>query len=223
MADRLEELGFALDRSELAARERAGAPLGRPHLADAVLAHPANAAKLRAEGIDGKGTLFPPYLVPGAIAYVARTRPSVEEAIEVIHAAGGVAVWAHPFWDIAERDVVLAAIDHFAAAGLDGVEVFYAAHDERADARAPRCGARARPARDRLGGLPRSRARALQPLRRASRSTGSKPSSGRSAPERAPGCSRGRRISHDSQIPTANSGMPIAIRATPSAVSAPAR
>ena len=34
---------------------------------------------------------------------------------------------------------------------------------------------------------------------------------------------RGRRISHDSQIPTANSGMPIAIRATPSAVRALAR
>src|SRR5215211_780323 len=130
MAERLEELGFALDRGELVARERVGAPLGRPHLADAVLAHPANAARLRAEGIDGKGTLFPPYLVPGAIAYVARTRPTVEQAIDVIHAAGGVAVWAHPFWDIAEREVVLAALDRFAAAGLDGVEVFYAAHDE---------------------------------------------------------------------------------------------
>jgi len=130
MADRLEELGFALDRSDLRARERAGAPLGRPHLADAVLAHPANAAKLRAEGIDGKDTLFPPYLVPGAIAYVARSRPAVEEAIDVIHAAGGVAVWAHPFWDIADRPTVLAALDRFAAAGLDGIEVFYAAHDE---------------------------------------------------------------------------------------------
>src|SRR5687768_4847367 len=130
MADRLEELGFALDRSGLVARERAGAPLGRPHLADAVLAHPANAAKLRAEGIDGNDTLFPPYLVPGAVAYVARSRPTVEQAIDVIHAAGGVAVWAHPFWDIAERAVVLAALDRFAAAGLDGVEAFYAAHDE---------------------------------------------------------------------------------------------
>ena len=130
MADRLEELGFALDRSELVARERAGAPLGRPHLADAVLAHPANAAKLRAEGIAGKDALFPPYLVPGAAAYVARSRPTVEQAIDVIHAAGGVAVWAHPFWDIADRAVVLAALDRFAAAGLDGVEVFYAAHDE---------------------------------------------------------------------------------------------
>jgi 3',5'-nucleoside bisphosphate phosphatase len=131
MADRLEQLGFALDRSALRAREAAGAPLGRPHLADAVLAHPANAAKLEAEGIDGKNTLFPPYLVPGAAAYVARSRPTVEQAIEVIHAAGGVAVWAHPFWDIADDDTVLAAIARFAAAGLDGVEVFYPTHDER--------------------------------------------------------------------------------------------
>jgi predicted metal-dependent phosphoesterase TrpH len=130
MADRLEELGFALDRSELRAREGAGAPLGRPHLADAVLAHPGNAAKLRAEGIDGKDTLFPPYLVPGAAAYVARSRPTVEDAIAVIHAAGGVAVWAHPFWDITEPETVLAAIARFASAGLDGVEVFYATHDE---------------------------------------------------------------------------------------------
>ena len=130
MADRLEQLGFALDRSQLKARERAGAPLGRPHLADAVLAHRANAARLRAEGIEGKDTLFPPYLVPGAAAYVARSRPTVEEAIDVIHAAGGVAVWAHPLWDIAERATVLAALDRFASAGLDGVEVFYAEHDE---------------------------------------------------------------------------------------------
>src|SRR3954454_15301057 len=130
MADRMEELGFAVDRSGLQAREKAGAPLGRPHLADAVLTHPANAGRLRAEGIGGRNALFPPYLVPGAIAYVARSRPTVEEAIDVIHAAGGVAVWAHPFWDIAEPDTVLAALNRFADAGLDGAEVFYATHDE---------------------------------------------------------------------------------------------
>jgi 3',5'-nucleoside bisphosphate phosphatase len=128
MADRLEELGFQLDRSELRAREAAGQPLGRPHLADAVLAHPANAAKLRAEGIEGKNTLFPPYLVPGAIAYVARSRPTVEDAIEVIHAAGGVAVWAHPFWDLDDTAETLATLRTFVAAGLDGVECFYPTH-----------------------------------------------------------------------------------------------
>ena len=130
MAERLRELGFELDDTPLTARREAGKPIGRPHLADAVLAHPANAARLREEGIDGRNALFPPYLVPGAAAYVARSRPTVTDAIAVIHAAGGVAVWAHPFWDLDSTDEALAAIDAFAAAGLDGLEVFYAAHDE---------------------------------------------------------------------------------------------
>ena len=162
MADRLRELGFALDDSSFAARES----LGRPHLADAVLAHPDNAERLAREGIRGKKELFPPYLVPGAAAYVARSRPTVEEAIEVIHAAGGVAVWAHPFWDIADPEHVLATVRHFAARGLDGVECFYAEHTARAGAAAARRVRGARAALDRLGRLPRPRPRALQPLPR---------------------------------------------------------
>ena len=124
MADRLRELGFELDESTLQGRES----LGRPHLADALLNHPGNAERLAREGIKGKKELFPPYLVPGAVAYVARSRPTVEEAIDVIHQAGGVAVWAHPFWDIEDADEVQRAIRRFAADGLDGVECFYAEH-----------------------------------------------------------------------------------------------
>jgi predicted metal-dependent phosphoesterase TrpH len=129
MAGRLRELGFELDDAPLRARREAGKPIGRPHLADAVLAHPANAQRLAAEGIHGRSDLFPPYLVPGAAAYVARSRPTVAAAIEVIHRAGGVAVWAHPFWDLDDRDEALAAIDAFASAGLDGIEAFYPTHD----------------------------------------------------------------------------------------------
>ena len=134
MADRLRELGFELDESPLEGRRLAGKPIGRPHLADAVLAHPDNAERLAREGIRGKKELFPPYLVPGAKAYVARSRPTVEQAIEVIHAAGGVAVWAHPFWDVDDPDEVLRTIERFAAEGLDGVECFYPEHS-RAQAR----------------------------------------------------------------------------------------
>ncbi|HET9739176.1 MAG TPA: PHP domain-containing protein, partial [Solirubrobacteraceae bacterium] len=130
MAGRLRELGFELDSAPLDARREAGKPIGRPHLADAVLAHPANAERLREEGIDGRSALFPPYLVPGAVAYVARSRPTVAEAIEVIHAAGGVAVWAHPFWDLDIPDETVATVREFAAGGLDGVEAFYATHTE---------------------------------------------------------------------------------------------
>ena len=128
MADRLRELGFELDDAPLVARREAGKPIGRPHLADAVLAHPANAERLVAEGIAGRDELFPPYLVPGAQAYVARSRPTVTEAIEVIHAAGGVAVWAHPFWDVDDPGEAVATLETFAAAGLDGVECFYVTH-----------------------------------------------------------------------------------------------
>jgi 3',5'-nucleoside bisphosphate phosphatase len=125
MADKLRELGFELDDAKLRRDS-----VGRPHLADAVLSHPANQERLREEGIGGRDALFPPYLVPGAPAYVARSRPTVPEAIAVIHAAGGVAVWAHPFWDVDAPEEALATLDEFVAAGLDGVEAFYATHTE---------------------------------------------------------------------------------------------
>ena len=164
MADRLRELGFELDDSPLEARRQAGKPIGRPHLADAVLAHPANAQRLADEGIDGRDALFPPYLIPGAAAYVARSRPTVAQAIEVIHAAGGVAVWAHPFWDLDRIDEALATLRDVRRRrprrrrGL-------LRHPRRAgDARAARGRHRARAADHRLGRLPRPRARALQRL-----------------------------------------------------------
>jgi predicted metal-dependent phosphoesterase TrpH len=130
MADKLRELGFQLADEVLEQRRAAGAPLGRPHLADALLRHPANADRLAEEGATELGALFERYLIPGGLAYVARSRPTVAEAIEVIHRAGGVAVWAHPFWDLDDPGETLAAIDRFRASGLDGVEVFYRTHTE---------------------------------------------------------------------------------------------
>jgi 3',5'-nucleoside bisphosphate phosphatase len=128
IVDRLREFGFELDESPLVARRAEGKPIGRPHIADAVLNHPANASRLAAEGISGKDEFFPAYIVPGARAFVARTHPTVGEAIELIHAAGGVAIWAHPFWDLDAPDEVLATLGRFAALGIDGVEVFYPTH-----------------------------------------------------------------------------------------------
>jgi predicted metal-dependent phosphoesterase TrpH len=130
MAARLREHGFSLADEPLEERRLAGRPIGRPHLATAVLGNPANAAKLAEEGIDGMDALFAAYLVPGARAFVARTRPTSHDAIDIIHAAGGVAVWAHPFWDLDRDEEALRTVDRFADARIDGVEVFYATHTE---------------------------------------------------------------------------------------------
>jgi 3',5'-nucleoside bisphosphate phosphatase len=128
MAKRLSDLGFVIDPAPIEARQAAGKPVGRPHLAAAVLAHPANAERLAEEGHTDVSSFIPAYLIQGKAGYVARTHPTVEEAIGWIHDAAGVAVWAHPFWDIEAGDEVLAAIERYQAAGLDGVEVFYSSH-----------------------------------------------------------------------------------------------
>jgi 3',5'-nucleoside bisphosphate phosphatase len=128
MAKRLHELGFQIDPAPIEARKAAGKPVGRPHLAAAVLAHPANAERLAEEGHADVSSFIPAYLIQEKPGYVARTHPTVEEAIGWIHDAAGVAVWAHPFWDIDTDDGVLAAIERYRGAGLDGVEVFYPSH-----------------------------------------------------------------------------------------------
>ncbi|ADB54149.1 PHP domain-containing protein [Conexibacter woesei] len=129
MAAKLNELGFEVDDAPLAARRAAGKPIGRPHLAQAVLIHPANAARLAEEGHDDVSSFIPAYLIPGTPGYLARTHPTVFDAIGWIHDAGGLAIWAHPYWDLDSDDEVLGAIDRFKGAGLDGVECFYPTHD----------------------------------------------------------------------------------------------
>jgi 3',5'-nucleoside bisphosphate phosphatase len=128
MVERMRGLGWELDASPLDVRRAEGLPIGRPHIAGAVLVHPANAGRLAEEGIDDLGGLFPGYLVPGAAAYVPRSAPDVPGAIAWIHEAGGVAVWAHPLWDLEAVDEAAASVERFETAGLDGVEAFYPTH-----------------------------------------------------------------------------------------------
>ena len=127
MAGRLCELGLPPDRRELDARLADGRPLGRPHLAAAAVR--ANRERLEPVGLAETSAFLEAYLVPGCPAYCRRKTPTVPEAIEAINAAGGVAVWAHPFWDLWSTTEVRAALVRFRAAGLDGVEAFYATHD----------------------------------------------------------------------------------------------
>ncbi len=138
----LERLGWKLDKSGLQERAAEGKSIGRPHLADAVVRHRANAERLAAEDLQGLSPFLEAYLIEGRPAFVPRRGPSVAAAIQMIHEAGGVAIWAHPFWDISAPDEVVAALDRFRAGGLDGVECFYPTHDrDQATLLADRCAA----------------------------------------------------------------------------------
>jgi len=140
MAAALRELGYEVDESELERRKAEGKPIGRPHLADAVVRHPGNSRRLQEEGLDERSAFLEAYLIDGKPAFKPRTRPTVSESIAAIHDAGGVAVWAHPFWDVKDATEVLETIDRFRAWGLDGVECFYATHTrEQAELLADRC------------------------------------------------------------------------------------
>jgi 3',5'-nucleoside bisphosphate phosphatase len=131
MVTALSELGFATDVAILDARRHAGESIGRPHIAAAALAAPANAERLRREGITDPSSFLEAYLVPGAPAFRPRFSPSAGDAIDAIRAAGGVAVWAHPFWDVSDPDDVVREVDRLVAAGLGGVECFYPSHTRR--------------------------------------------------------------------------------------------
>jgi predicted metal-dependent phosphoesterase TrpH len=125
MAEAMAALGWAVDLPD-----RGDKPLGRPHLAQAIFAHTANRSRLEAERLANPSELLEAYLIPGQPGYRRRTTPDVAEAVAAIHAAGGVAVWAHPFWDLDADAEVLETVERFVALGVDGVEVFYVAHSE---------------------------------------------------------------------------------------------
>ena len=116
IVEKLRGEGFDLHLED-AVREAGDAlSIGRPHIA-------------RAAGASGDlGPFFEEYLVPGAKAFVPRRWPTAEQAIELIRGAGGVAVIAHPYWDISEPDEV---DDLIRSLGADGVETFYPTHDEK--------------------------------------------------------------------------------------------
>ena len=88
--ERLNAHGVEVSFEAAVAEAGAADSIGRPHIARAAGAGP------------DLGPFFEEYLVPGAKAFVPRRWPSAEEAVELIHTAGGVAVVAHPYWDVSE-------------------------------------------------------------------------------------------------------------------------
>jgi hypothetical protein len=128
MIEALRENGWSLNHELLNQRALAGKTIGRPHLAEAVTSDGPNAQRLEREGLTNPTDFLVAYLIEGKPAFRGREAPSVADAIALIHNAGGLAVWAHPFWDVDADAEVIATLERFVGLGLDGVEAFYVTH-----------------------------------------------------------------------------------------------
>ena len=118
---RLNEAGIEITLDEVYAQKRGDATLGRPHLADALVAkgHVAN-----------RDEAFSTFLHNGSKFYINHYSPSPEEAIRLIKEAGGVAVIAHPLASRSGRRVNPEIFADLITAGLDGIEIDHRDHQE---------------------------------------------------------------------------------------------
>lgn len=123
MVERLRELGYEITLDEVIAQAR-GAIVARPHLARALVA--------RGYVRSIRDAFTPELIGDGGRAEVARSWPSPLEALDLIGAAGGVAVLAHPglLHHLGTHDPVPEAmIAELTRSGLAGLEVDHPDHD----------------------------------------------------------------------------------------------
>ena len=102
-----------------------GATVGRPHLADALVANGVVASRDEA---------FLDLLNNDSKYYVTHAAPTPEDAIRTIREAGGVAVIAHPFASRRGQTITASTFADLVAAGLNGIEVDH--RDQNPDERA---------------------------------------------------------------------------------------
>lgn len=116
MIGRLSENGVEVSSEAVDRQVGTSAAPGRPHLARALVE----------EGhVDSFRAAFEQYLDTDQPAYIPAPTPPAAEAIEALHAAGGVGVLAHPGQWTSSR--VLRALRE---QGLDGIECFSRSHPD---------------------------------------------------------------------------------------------
>jgi 3',5'-nucleoside bisphosphate phosphatase len=122
MVDRLRELGAPVTWDQVSAIADGGV-VGRPHVARAMVE-----AGVVADFADAFG---PDWIGPGGRAHVTRYALPPRRAIELVTAAGGVTVLAHPRGNTRGWQIPDGVIADLAAAGLTGIEVNHPQQDDR--------------------------------------------------------------------------------------------
>jgi 3',5'-nucleoside bisphosphate phosphatase len=115
IVERLAQLGAPLDLEQVFAAAGPGV-VGRPHIARALL---------DAGHVFSMEEAFRRYLGPQGLAFVPRPAFPPARAIEMLHAAGGLSVLAHPGGAVSADE-----LGRLVDAGLRGVEVWHPQHGQ---------------------------------------------------------------------------------------------
>lgn len=115
----LDGMGIHFEMAEI--RQYAKGQVGKPHLARAMV------AAGYAESVEDA---FARYLKQPAFKAAEQPKPTIAQAIALVHEAGGAAVLAHPY-ELRLPDAELSAyLDTLLPLGLDGIEVYYQSYTE---------------------------------------------------------------------------------------------
>lgn len=126
ICDKLAALGMPVDVERV--QQIAGdAPIGRPHIASAMI---------EAGHVADIGQAFNEYLADGGPAYVPKYAVDPLRGLRLLQNAGGAVVLAHPgLSEDGGGPVTPALLDELAEAGLTGVETDHPAHEPEVAAR----------------------------------------------------------------------------------------
>ena len=120
--------GIKITFDEVLEHQPEGSTLGRPHLADTLVAK--GIVKTRDQA-------FAEFLANDSKYYVSHIAPTPLEAVKLIKEAGGVSVIAHPYSSMRDTKMSANNFKELKQAGLNGIEVDHRDHgaDERINLR----------------------------------------------------------------------------------------
>lgn len=116
MLDKLSAHNMHIEQGEILKHSN-GAPIGRPHIA-AAMCEKGFCTSVR--------EAFEKFLEKGKPIYCEREKPSIDLAMKIIHAAGGLAFLAHP--GLIDDKKIFAEVLNLP---FDGIEVWHNSHDQR--------------------------------------------------------------------------------------------
>ena len=116
MIQKLNDLGFEINFEDV--QRKASGSLGRPHLAEIMV---------DLGYVSDKNEAFEKWIGDGMPAHVSQSKPTIEEAVQLVKSLGGVTSLAHPAYYGVPVEILTTYCRQI---GVDGIEAFHRSHPD---------------------------------------------------------------------------------------------